>query len=108
MSHKQTNKVRQWWHMPLIAALRRQRQVDLCEFETNLVYRVCFRTGSQATEKLSQKNKNKNKQKTKQTNQPIKQHLSLPLPFPSLFLLYHSAFYFDFLWSKLTEIDKLR
>jgi hypothetical protein len=26
--------------MPLIPALRRQRQVGLCEFETSLVYRV--------------------------------------------------------------------
>jgi hypothetical protein len=26
--------------MPLISALRRQRQVDLCEFEASLVYRV--------------------------------------------------------------------
>jgi hypothetical protein len=27
-----------------IAALRRQTQVDLCEFEASLVYRVSFRT----------------------------------------------------------------
>jgi hypothetical protein len=29
----------QWWHMSLIPALRRQRQVVLCEFEASLVYR---------------------------------------------------------------------
>jgi hypothetical protein len=27
-----------WWHVPLIPALRRQRQEDLCEFEASLVY----------------------------------------------------------------------
>jgi hypothetical protein len=26
-----------WWHMPLIQALRRQRQVDLCAFEVSLI-----------------------------------------------------------------------
>ncbi|EGW02222.1 hypothetical protein I79_021706 [Cricetulus griseus] len=30
--------------MPLISALRRQRQEDLCEFEASLVYRVGART----------------------------------------------------------------
>jgi hypothetical protein len=30
--------------MPLISALERQRQVDLCEFETSLVYIVIPRT----------------------------------------------------------------
>ena len=30
--------------MPLIPALGRQRQLDLCEFKTSLVYRVSFRT----------------------------------------------------------------
>ena len=34
----------QWWYAPLIPALRRQRQGDLCEFKTNLVYRVSART----------------------------------------------------------------
>ena len=37
--------------MPIISALRRQRQVDICEFEASLVYRVSSRTGSIATEK---------------------------------------------------------
>ena len=27
------------WHMPLIPALGRQRQVDLCEIEASLVYK---------------------------------------------------------------------
>ena len=40
-----------WWCTPLIPALGRQRQVDLCEFEVSLVYRVSFRTGLKATEK---------------------------------------------------------
>ena len=26
-----------WWHTPLIPAVRRQRQVDLCELEASLV-----------------------------------------------------------------------
>ena len=37
--------------MPLIPALGRQRQADVCEFKASLVYRVSFRTGSKATEK---------------------------------------------------------
>ena len=37
--------------MPLIPALGRQRQVDLCEFEASLDYRVSSRAGSTATEK---------------------------------------------------------
>jgi hypothetical protein len=31
------------WHTPLVPALGRQRQVDLCEFEVSLVYRVSSR-----------------------------------------------------------------
>jgi hypothetical protein len=27
-----------WWLTPLILALGKQRQVDLCEFKANLVY----------------------------------------------------------------------
>ena len=33
-----------WWRTPLIPALGKQRQEDLCEFEDSLVYRVSFRT----------------------------------------------------------------
>ena len=34
-----------------IPALGRQRQADLCEFETSLIYRASSRTHSKATEK---------------------------------------------------------
>ena len=37
--------------MPLIPALRRQRQEDFCEFKANLVYKVSSRISSKATEK---------------------------------------------------------
>ena len=37
--------------MPLTPTLRRQKQVDLCEFEASLVYRVSSKTGFKATEK---------------------------------------------------------
>ena len=37
--------------MPLIPALWRQKQADLCEFEASLVYRMSSRTGSKATKK---------------------------------------------------------
>ena len=38
--------------MPLISALRRQRQVDLIEFKASLVYRVSSRT-ARATQRNS-------------------------------------------------------
>ena len=40
---------RHWRCTPLIPALRRQRQVDVCESEASLVYRASSRTGSKAT-----------------------------------------------------------
>ena len=59
--------------MPLIPALGRQKQVDLSEFKTNLVYKTSSRTDSKATQRnLVSKKKNKNKKpkttKQQQTN----------------------------------------
>ena len=36
-------KARTMWHMSLMAALGRQRQENLCESETSLVYIASFR-----------------------------------------------------------------
>ena len=54
--------------MPLITALGRQKQADLCEFKVSLVYRVSFRIASATQRNLVSKTKqNKTKQnKTKQ------------------------------------------
>ena len=52
-----TMSARQWWHMPLVPALRRQRQVDFWEFEASLFYRVSSRTGLKKKKKaVSYKN----------------------------------------------------
>jgi hypothetical protein len=50
--------------MPLIPALRRQREVDISEFEASLVYRVSSRTA-----RATQRNPvSKKKQKKKKPN----------------------------------------
>ena len=40
----------QWWHIPFIPALGRQRQPDLCEFKARMIYRVSSKT-SRATKR---------------------------------------------------------
>jgi hypothetical protein len=52
--------------MPLISAPRMQRQVDLCDFKTSLVYRDSSRIA-----RATQRNP-VSKTKAKQTNQPNK------------------------------------
>ena len=61
---KQVKKKRAWWCMPLILALRRQRQVGLCEFKASLVYRVSSRK-ARATCLKKTKTQNKTKQNKK-------------------------------------------
>jgi hypothetical protein len=56
-----------WWHMPLTPALGRQGQVNLCELQVRLVYKVSSKTVKTVThrnsllKKLKQKTINKNK-----------------------------------------------
>jgi hypothetical protein len=50
--------------MPLIPALRKQRQSDFCEFKDSLVYNVRPGQAGLHRETLSQKKKNKKKTKT--------------------------------------------
>ena len=52
--------------MPLVSALGRQRQVDLCEFKASLVYRLSSRTTRVTQKNPVLKNKNPNKQTNKQ------------------------------------------
>jgi hypothetical protein len=62
----------QWWKLPLIPALGKQRQVELCEFKARLVYKAqdskdyiektCLEKQNKAKTK---ENKNKNKKKKK-------------------------------------------
>ena len=51
--------------MPLIPALRRQRQVDLCEFEASLIYKESSRT-AWAIEPLSESSSSSNNVKNEQ------------------------------------------
>lgn len=64
-----------WWHTPVMPALQRQRQVDLCDFKANLVYRV--NQGSQG-----EVHKETLSPKTKKTNQNQNKTQSQLLPSP--------------------------
>jgi hypothetical protein len=46
-----------WWYTPLILALRRLRMVDLCEFESSLVYLVEFQVRKDYIERACSKKK---------------------------------------------------
>lgn len=53
----------QWWYIPLIPAIRRQRQVSLCEFKG-----ILNKTSSRTAKAVTQTNPvSKNKQASKQT-----------------------------------------
>ena len=64
--------------MPLIAAVRRQRQADLCEFEANSIYRATSRTGSKATEKpgLEDRDRERQRQRDKQRDRQTQRERS--------------------------------
>jgi hypothetical protein len=49
---RRIKKSGQWRLTPLLPALGRQSQADLCELEASLVYRVNSRTAQGYTEKL--------------------------------------------------------
>ena len=53
--------------MPLISALRKQKQVDLSEFEASLIYRASSRTARDSQRNCHQKKKKKKKNHKKQT-----------------------------------------
>jgi hypothetical protein len=61
-----------WWPVPLILALKRQKQIS--EFKANGVYRENFRT---ARKTLSQENKKKERRSKKKNCVCISHHLHL-------------------------------
>jgi hypothetical protein len=62
MHLKMNKEAGRWWCIPLTPALERQRQVDLCEFEASLVYRVSSRT-ARATQRNPAKETKQNKKR---------------------------------------------
>ena len=53
----------QWWRMSLIPALRRQRQVDLSEFEASLVYKMSSRIAKTVSQRNLVPKKHKKREK---------------------------------------------
>jgi hypothetical protein len=72
--------------MPLIPALGKQREADLCEFEASLVYRVSART-ARTTQKAMSQEKRRKKGKTRQEKKSVwslsLSDLSIPTSYPS-------------------------
>ena len=64
----------------MILALRRQRQVDLCEFKASLVYRVSSMTEPKLIMSpcLKKKKKKKNRNKSSNNNNHVDQLLLCP------------------------------
>jgi hypothetical protein len=54
--------------MPLITALGRQKQADLCEFKVSLVYRVSFRIARATQRNLVSKQQQQQQQQKQKTN----------------------------------------
>ena len=57
--------------MPLVTALQRQRQVNLCEFEASLVYRMSSMIANATQRNLSLKTNNNNKIKKQERAREI-------------------------------------
>jgi hypothetical protein len=65
-----------WWLIPLIPALKRQRQADLCEPEASLVYKLSSKLVLLHREALSQQNKNSKKRCRKKNKKQKKKNKS--------------------------------
>ncbi|XP_040609944.1 dol-P-Man:Man(7)GlcNAc(2)-PP-Dol alpha-1,6-mannosyltransferase isoform X2 [Mesocricetus auratus] len=68
---KSPGKLGGFWHTPLIPALGRQRQADLCEFEGSLVYGVSSKTAKATQRNPVSKNQKKKKKKKSPGRQPL-------------------------------------
>ena len=62
---KKTLEIRQWCFRPLISAFGRQRQADLCESESSLVYRVSSRMHKMHRKPVTKRNKQKKRKREK-------------------------------------------
>ena len=70
--------------MPLIPALRRQRQHDLCKFKASLSSRASSRTARTVTQRNSASKKQNKKKEKKYQNQDKDRYLGLELEFLNL------------------------
>jgi len=63
----------QWWCIPFVPVLQRQRQADLCEFEASLAYRAGSSIARATHRNPHSKNKNKeaSEQANKQNSEPF-------------------------------------